>query len=117
MKEEYHGWDVHDDNSNRFNFANIAGEKRGLDTFVITDFGKSTNVRQAVSAMLAATKQFHCKLHVQRSEQAMAILTELSDARMLKMAPVRSNENDEIGVMSIRATPPPPPRPWWKFWG
>ncbi|TWU33744.1 hypothetical protein Poly41_47410 [Novipirellula artificiosorum] len=116
MHEEYHGWDVEDEEKGTWKFAEVYGHKKGADTFVIEDFGAKATTRVAVSAMLAATKQFKCKLHVSKTDRTMSLLNQLAEKSMLKMASVRSGGQEEVGVLAIRATPPAKPRPWWKFW-
>ncbi|GAA4464748.1 hypothetical protein [Novipirellula rosea] len=116
MQEEYHGWDELDAEQGHYKFAEVQGHKKGTGTFVITDFGDTPGPRQAISAMMAASKQFKCKLHVRKNDSTMPLLTKLIDASMVKVAQVRSGDGDEYGVLGMRATPPPPKKPWWKFW-
>ncbi|TWT84959.1 hypothetical protein CA13_64410 [Planctomycetes bacterium CA13] len=117
MRDEYHGWDEEDEQKGTWKFANVHGYKKEEDCFVIDHFGDRPKVREVISAMMAATKQFKCKLHVLKSDSTTPTLDKLSDASMLKMAPVRGSEHvDEVGILSIRATPPPKPKPWWKIW-
>ncbi len=116
MQNDYHGWDEIDGKKGQFKFAEVHGQMKGTSTFVITDFGKTPGPREAVSAMMAASKQFKCKLHVRKCESTMPLLTKLIELSMIKGAQVRSGDVEEFGVLGMRATPPPPKKPWWKFW-
>ncbi|TWU17418.1 hypothetical protein Pla52o_52220 [Novipirellula galeiformis] len=116
MQEQYHGWDELEDQKGFYQFADVLGQKRGESTFVITGFGNTPGRREAISAMMAASKQFRCKLHIRKNESTDRLLNELIKASMIKVALVQKGEFQEYGVLGMSATPPPPTKPWWKFW-
>ncbi len=116
MQDDYQGWDAVEDSMGEYQFAEVHGIKKGDNTFVITDFGGSNDSRHVISAMMAAVKQFKCKLHVRKNASTMSLLTKLTEASMLKVAPVRGGDHEELGVLGMRATPPVAKKPWWKFW-
>ena len=116
QNESYHGWDEDEGKHNAFHFSNVHGHRKGENTFVIDAFGDPSNTGEAVSAMVAAIKQFKCKLHLVKNASTTAVISKLTDAAMLKTAPVRgASGQEELGVLKIDTTPKRK-RAWWKFW-
>ncbi len=113
MSGDYHGWDEDGDN---WTFASVKGEMSRDKTFVITDFG-GCKMREALSAIMCATKQFQGRIHLRRStESNKRMIDQLVEAKVVRIAPVTGTEHEEVGVLGVRSKPPQPPKPWWKFW-
>ena len=111
MSGEYHGWD---EDGNKWKFATVKGEKSDQKTFVITDFG-GCNSRQALSAIMCATKQFQGRVHLRRTDATKKLIDQLVEAKVVRIAPVTGTEHEEVGVLGVRSKPPTK-EPWWKFW-
>ena len=112
MPGEYHGWDQVEDNL--WTFANVKGKRTSPNIFVVIEFGNSTS-REALSAVMAAMKQFPGRIHLRRTDSTKQSIDKLVEAAVLRVAPVAGTEHEELGVLGVR-NKPKPKEPWWKVW-
>ena len=114
MSGEFHGWKQ---DGSSWCFADIHGFQENPTLFVINDFGKTNTPREALSAVMAAMQQFPGRVHLRRTEETSHLLDKLIEAAVLRLAPIRSDEVEDFGVLGVRkAGPPPKAKYWWKFW-
>ena len=112
MSGEFHGWK---EEEGGWVFADVHGIRNEPNVFVIVDFGATKSVRDVLSAIMAATRQFPGRVHLRRTEKTSHFIDKLIDAETLRVAPIKTDEHEELGVLGFRRATPPK-APWWKFW-
>ncbi|MCA9140572.1 MAG: hypothetical protein KDB00_27560 [Planctomycetales bacterium] len=113
MAGEYHGWDKEGE---RWRFAETLGRPRNESVFVIEDFGENTSARQALSAIMSAMAQFQSRVQVVQTVCNDRLIIKLREASLLRVAEIKSGEQNEWGVLGVQPKKPTPKRSKWKFW-